>query len=524
MTTLSSTMKQISGNFTLPSTALRADAERDAPETAQAPEPHTPPHPVADHPLNLLEKRRSITGVLADERKRLEVVVPRLQAALAPHTWSSSSSDSPTTPVTGRSPRLGPQPGSPTWACLLETPARLSALAGADSSDAFQNLRNARRLVSDTRHARQHVVLSPRLVKSLTSRSERPDLIQKLSALKPGALDVDNGFLHVTLETGHAGTAGTLDAMPTVGTGASASTYAVRLAEDLWQGGQNCGRDFIFKALLRTDPQRPIPPTLCDPATAADAPALQQRVAERKAMIFQEYQMIRSVDAVPYIVRAHGVVQIEHTFGILLEKIDGISVRSMIGRARTALQQGAISAMEYLGLARQLMADVLVGIACCEDAGIVHQDISHNNVMYDQPMKIFRLIDMGLGAEEGDPNRGGTPGFYDLSTPARHARDVYSVAQLLVHVLKRPDYNMGMIGINRAKTADTFPFMDALQALPADHKRIVVRFFNSMLDDGTGERTKAERLLRDPFFAEPPLPPRDRMHRTYEKLKRLPSF
>ncbi|KHS08183.1 serine/threonine protein kinase [Xanthomonas phaseoli pv. phaseoli] len=524
MTTLASTMKQISGNFTLPSTALRADAERDAPETAQAPEQHTPPHPVADHPLNLLEKRRSTTGMLADERKRLEVVVPHLQAALAPHTWSSSSSDSPTTPVTGRSPRLGQQTGSPTWACLLETPARTSALAGADSNDAFQNLRNARRLVSEMRHARQHVVLSPRLVKALTSRSERPDLIQKLSALKPGALDVDTGFLKVTLETGHAGTAGTLDAMPTVGTGASASTYAVRLAEDLWQGEQHCGRDFIFKALLCTNPQRPIPLTLYDPATVADAPTLQERIAERRAMIFQEYQMIRSVDAVPYIVHAHGVVQIEHTFGILLEKIDGISVRSMIGRARTALQQGAISAMEYLGLARQLMADVLVGIACCEDAGIVHQDISHNNVMYDQPTKIFRLIDMGLGSEEGDPNRGGTPGFYDLSTPARHTRDVYSVAQLLVHVLKRPDYNMGMIGINRPKTADTFPFMDALRALPADHKRTVVGFFNSMLDDGTGERTKAERLLRAPFFTEPPLPPRDRMHRTFEKLTRLPSF
>ncbi len=88
-----------------------------------------------------------------------------------------------------------------------------------------------------------------------------------------------------------------------------------------------------------------------------------------------------------------------------------------------------------------------------------------------------------------------------MSSPARHARDVYSVAQLLVHVLKRPDYNMGMIGINRAKTADTFPFMEALQALPADHKRMVVRFFNSMLDDGTGERTKAEVLLRAPFFS-----------------------
>ncbi|MFL8061027.1 serine/threonine protein kinase [Xanthomonas vasicola] len=524
MTRLAWTMKQISGNFTLPSTALRADAERDAPETAQATEQHTPPHPVADHPLNLLEKRRSTTGVLADESTHLEVVVPRLQAALAPHTWSSSSSDSPTTSATGRSPRLSPQPGSPTWACLLETPAHTSALAGTDSSDAFQNLRNAWQLVSDMRHARQHVVLSPRLVKSLTSRSERPDLIQKLSALKPGASDVDGGFLHVTLETGHAGTAGTLDAMPTVGTGASASTYAVRLAEDLWQGGQNCGRDFIFKALLRTDPQPSTPPIPGDPICVADAKALQQHIAARKAMIFQEYQMIRSVDAVPYIVRAHGVVQIEHTFGILLEKIDGISVRSMIARARTALQQGAISAMEYLGLARQLMADVLVGIACCEDAGIVHQDISHNNVMYDQPAKIFRVIDLGLGSEEGDPNRGGTPGFYDLSSPARHTRDVYSVAQLLVHVLKRPDYNMGMIGINRAKTADSFPFMDALQALPADHKRTVVRFFNSMLDDGTGQRTKAEILLRNPFFTQQPLPPRDRMHRTYEKLRRLPSF
>ncbi len=110
-----------------------------------------------------------------------------------------------------------------------------------------------------------------------------------------------------------------------------------------------------------------------------------------------------------------------------------------------------------------------------------------------------------------------------MSSPARHARDVYSVAQLLVHVLKRPDYNMGMIGINRAKTADTFPFMEALQALPADHKRMVVRFFNSMLDDGTGERTKAEVLLRAPFHRNAASAPcSDASH--LRKLKRLPSF
>ncbi|SBV53107.1 serine/threonine kinase [Xanthomonas bromi] len=503
---------------------MHADAERDEAETAYSPEQDTLLHPVADHPLNLLEKRRSTTGVLADEHSQLQVVVPRLQASLAPQTWSSSSSGSPTTPVTGRSPRSGARPGSPILASLLETPARASATVGADSSNAFQNLRNARRRVSDMRHARQHVVLSPRLVNSLTSRSERPDLILKLSALKPGALDVDGGFLQVTLGTRYAGPAETLHTMPTVGIGASASTYAVRLTEDLWQGGENCGRDFIFKALLCTNPQQPIPPTFGGAHTVADAPALQQRIAARKAMIFQEYQILRSVDAVPYIVRAHGVVQIEDAFGILLEKIDGISVRSLIGRARAALQQDAITALDYLGLARQLMADVLVGIACCEDAGIVHQDISHNNVMYDQPMKTFRLIDMGLGSEEGDPNRGGTPGFFDVSSPARHTRDVYSVAQLLVHVLKRRDYNMGMIGINRAKTAETFPFMDPLHALPADHKRNVVRFFNRMLNDGTGKRTKAEILLRDPFFTETPLPTRDRIHRTYEKLKRLPSF
>ncbi len=178
----------------------------------------------------------------------------RLQPSLAPQTWSSSSSDSPTTPLSSRSPRLGTQPGLPTWACLLETPTRTSALAGADSSDAFQNLRNARRLVRDMRHARQHVVLSPRLVKSLTSRSERPDLIQKLSALKPGALDVDSGFLRVRLETGHTGTAGTLDVMPTVGSGASASTYAVRLAEDLWQDGQKLRTRLHLQGLVAHQP------------------------------------------------------------------------------------------------------------------------------------------------------------------------------------------------------------------------------------------------------------------------------
>ncbi|MCC4602563.1 protein kinase domain-containing protein [Xanthomonas campestris] len=168
-------------------------------------------------------------------------------------------------------------------------------------------------------------------------------------------------------------------------------------------------------------------------------------------------------------------------------------------------------------MTKQLMADVLIALSRCEEIGIVHQDVSHNNVMYDRSNKMFRLIDMGLGGEEGESASIGTPGYIEMNLQASHRRDVYSAAQLLVHFIKRPDYHMGYIGISVAKSQEDFPFMDELQQLPSERKQEIVAFFNRMIGQ---DRATAEDLLADPFIKDAALRLQEGVHATFEKLTR----
>ncbi|PPU82700.1 serine/threonine protein kinase [Xanthomonas populi] len=368
------------------------------------------------------------------------------------------------------------------------------------------------------RYVQQDVVLSPRTVKSLAAKSQRPEVIKRLSSLKPGAMEIENGFLPVHLEAAHGSDAPTLQGMQPIGNGASGATYSVRLAEDFWRAGKNYGRNFVFKAMLCPNSQNPIPSDLYTAQYQDDTSNLEELVSLEKARIYKEYQMTVSLDAGSRVMRAYGLAQIDNVFGILLENIHGVTVGHLIACARPALEQGTITASEYLAMGRQLIIDALIAVSCCEDMGIVHQDISHNNVMYDEHRKMFRLIDMGLGGEEGEPARIGTPGYIDMTSLAIHGRDVYSVAKLLVHFLKRPNYHMGYIGIVSATSEEKFPFMDALKALPYESKEQVIRFLNRMISLDTNSRARAEDLLLEPFIKDTAMPLRESVHATFKRL------
>ena len=473
-----------------------------------------------DHPLNLLKKRLRKTAESSNEDPSLHICVPTTNGRLNRFISRSfpNSSSAPTTPGSGFSGRPTGYPGFPTLASLLDPPTPGSHSPPSDLSHASDILRNERQRTRDLRYVQQDVVLSLRTVRSLAANSQRPEVIERLSTMKPGALEIENGFLPVRLEGAHDSDPRTLQGMRPIGSGASGSAYAVRLAEDFWRAGENCGRDFVFKAMLCSDPRKPIP---CDLYTShlQDISNPKELVSLEKSKIYKEYQMIVSLDAGSRVMRAYGLVQIDNVFGILLEKIKGITVGNIIASAGPALKEGRITASDYLAVGRQLMADVLIAVSCCEDMGIVHQDISHNNVMYDEPGKMFRLIDMGLGGEEGEPPRVGTPGYIDMSSPASHARDVYSVAQLLVYFLKHPDYQMGYIGIFNETSEEKFPFMEALKKnLPSKSKGEVIRFLNRMISMDANGRARAEDLLLDPFINDPTTPLRNHVHATYKKL------
>ncbi|MCC8496583.1 XopAU family type III secretion system effector serine/threonine kinase [Xanthomonas hortorum pv. vitians] len=497
-------------------------AEGDQSETSMHPasEQHEPAAPGQDHPLSLLKKRRNRSG--ESSVRELSLNIERSPAKLTvPRSLSrsrSSGSSTPTTPGSDSIQKSSPYSNLPVLASLLDPPTPGSLALAPYPSSASGILRNERMRTRDMRYRQQDVVLSPRTIRHLATNSPRPELMKRLSLLKPGVLEIENGFLPVRLEGTHNSDAQSLKDMQPIGRGASGRAYAVRLAEDFWRSEENCGRDFVFKAMLNPDPKDPIPINLYEKRFQQHASDPRDPVSLHKAHIYREYQMTVSLDTRSPVMRAYGLVQIDNVFGMLLEKINGITVSNLIKLMRPALQQGTITAPEYLDMARQLITDVLIALSCCEDMGIVHQDVSHNNVIYDVSKKMFRLIDMGLGGEEGEPTRYGTPGFIEADPQASHKRDVYSAAQLLAHFIKRPNYDMGYMGISRAKSEEEFPFMDALRQLPSERKEEIVLFFNRMINRDANGPATAEDLLLDPFIKDAAMQSRDSVHATFEKV------
>ncbi|WP_181107123.1 XopAU family type III secretion system effector serine/threonine kinase [Xanthomonas arboricola] len=498
---------------------MQADGDQSETSTHPASEHHEPAAPGQDHPLTLLKRRVSGSkessipkSSLNVDHRPARVIVPR------PVSRSlSMDSSTPTTPGSNSSRTPTKHANLPLLGSLLDPPTPGSAALSPSPSSASGILRNERIQARDRRYRQQDVSLSPRTIRDLITNSRRSELIERLSSLKPGAPEIENGFLPVRLESTHAGNDQSLKNMQPIGKGASGRAYAVRLAEDFWRSGENFGRDFVFKAMLNPDLQDPIPTTLYDKGFQENASDPKTSVSLHKAKIYREYHMTVSLDEGTRVMRAYGLAQIDNVLGVLLEKIHGTTVGKLVELARPALQQRTITVPEYLDMTKQLMADVLIALSRCEEIGIVHQDVSHNNVMYDRSNKMFRLIDMGLGGEEGESASIGTPGYIEMNLQASHRRDVYSAAQLLVHFIKRPDYHMGYVGISLAKSKEDFPFMDELQQLPSERKQEIVAFFNRMIGQ---DRATAEDLLADPFIKDAALRLQEGVHATFEKLTR----
>ncbi|CAM4012670.1 serine/threonine protein kinase [Paracidovorax anthurii] len=507
------------------SSPQRSTEENRNPASQEGPRPDG--HGSSGHkaePQSALLKRRSFKlNAEISEGLRLNARLPSLgdrQAVpFSPRSLPTSTPSSTPSPSLTRTSSSYDSPTS-NLASLLDPTTPVLRDGASDSWHALRSLGHERRRKGEIRSATSDVVLSPRLVKVISQNITRRDLREKLAALKPGSAEVGKGFTAVALERPRKGSSGASPGLRPLGAGASGTAYAVRLSENFVRDGKDFGRDFVFKAMLCTDPANPIPRHLYD-AHADDAPGLAEAIENEKARIGKEYQMAASLEDTSQVMRVYGLVQIGDKFGILSEKIEGPTVHGVIGKAHRALESGAVSPGEYLTLARTMVADVLIGASRFADEGVVHQDISHNNVIYDENQKMFRLIDMGKGDEEGEPSGMGTPGYIDLRSVAGHKSDVYSAAQLLVHFLKSPDYHMGFIGLHGESSVEKFPFMEPLKALPSESKAEIVQFLNRMIKGNSEERASAEALLRDPFFGE--LPPRDHTHAIYGRLSRPAS-
>lgn len=364
--------------------------------------------------------------------------------------------------------------------------------------------------------------LSPSLVARLNELPIKSTLASAIAAMKPGVAQTSSGFREVRL-AGSPRTRATQPLKEPLGRGRFGTAYAVTLAENLIRSGKNLGREFVFKALLRPDPENPLPVDLYAGLRGDemnDPAAREAAIQRKKQQIVDEFQITSALTKTAQVMQVYDLVRIDDEFGILCEKINGESIGGVVRKSRAALEALVITEQDYLDLVKQAIADILIAIARCEDEGVTHSDISPNNVMYDADEKMFKLIDMGNGREVGQRRPPGTPGYTDISTSvADHKSDIYGVGQLLAYFVKSATALTGISGFStESLTIGDFPFHDDLQYLPSTDRNEILDVTRRMIQQPPESRPSSIELLRHRFFAG--LAPRAQTHLSYEKLER----
>ena len=461
-----------------------------------------------------LEKDDDLSGPVAVKRQRR----PDLPSPKSPGTGLSPGAASAARPV--------PSPYRK-WASFMDAARRPGKprMPGDPSRTATpdQLLRAARK------YARQGSsdqmlfdTLSPSLVARLNELPIKSTLASAIAAMKPGVAQTSSGFREVRL----AESPRTRAAQPLkepLGSGRFGTAYAVTLAENLIRNGKNLGREFVFKALLRPDPENPVPVDLYAGLRGDemnDPAAMEAAIQTKKQQIVDEFQITAALTKTAHVMQVYDLVRIDDEFGILCEKINGENIGGVVKKSRAALEAVVIDERDYLDLVKQAIADILIAIALCEQQGVTHSDISPNNVMYDADEKMFKLIDMGNGREVGQRRPPGTPGYTDISTSvADHKSDIYGVGQLLAYFVKSGTTPTGISGFSaESLTVDNFPFFDDLQYLPSTDRDEILDVTRRMIQQPPESRPSSIELLRHRFFAG--LAPRDQTHLSYEKLER----
>ena len=136
----------------------------------------------------------------------------------------------------------------------------------------------------------------------------------------------------------------------------------------------------------------------------------------------------------PNIVTIHAVEQANAMPVIVMEYVDGISLRDILKRS------GAMD----LSLAMYVMRSITSAVATLHDAGVIHRDLKPANVLFDRAGEV-RVCDFGLacefdaGAYQGQAEEiGGSPLYMAPEMFDGHVSpqsDVYALGVILFEVL-----------------------------------------------------------------------------------------
>jgi len=141
---------------------------------------------------------------------------------------------------------------------------------------------------------------------------------------------------------------------------------------------------------------------------------------ERFAQMFRaEAAVLAAVDD-PHVVRLYEYVESPSGAAIVMELVDGVSLRQILARQGATTPEAALVVLQ----------GSLLGLAAAHARGVVHRDYKPDNVLVDQD-GVSKLTDFGIAARAGDRSvRGGTlayaPPEQFAGESASPAGDVYA--------------------------------------------------------------------------------------------------
>ncbi|MCP2336281.1 serine/threonine-protein kinase [Actinomadura rupiterrae] len=135
----------------------------------------------------------------------------------------------------------------------------------------------------------------------------------------------------------------------------------------------------------------------------------------------------------PHVARLYQLVEAEQGLALVMEAVDGVSFREVLGRYGALAPEAALTVLK----------GSLLGLAAAHAAGVVHRDYKPSNVIVPADGR-SKLIDFGVATMAGAASGAGTPAYMApeqwLGEPAGPAADVYAATCVFVETVtgRRP--------------------------------------------------------------------------------------